>query len=593
MTVIDAASVPFRLQLEYVDPRTVLLDKNIRLQTSADAEFVDSIRVHGILQPPAVVRTVDGGLRCKLGHRRTMGAIAAGLTEYPVLIAGDEATDDPGEIQRVLEQLVENDARAGLTALDQVHAVEQLAAFGLPAEQIAKKTRRSHKEVEAALAIAKSGEARGYLLSDPDVDLVQAALLAEFDDQPEAQERVAAILRRGWGVEHEVQRVRDELAQRGLLEQATEKLRELGIAAVGRDNVGYRRLDQLSIAALSQGSPISLDAHLSCPGHAAYPSWQYGSVLASSGQPVDQGEVVLAGLTILGKAATEDACTVCGCTPESPCTVPVAMLDDELPDGVEPGEDESFTEEACDWTDGGSDDELVCTACVDEEGNVIEARRKPATETSESAEEQPVRAKWLGPQYVCTDPAGNGHVSLYGGGAVAPKKKAAEMTEEERAAASAERKDVVDSNSGMDSAQTVRRRWLKEFLTRKTAPKGTAAFMLAIMADLGMDVDRAMGGGRRLAHELLGLGEPGMGRAGQASKLVEAAGNASDARAQVIALAFVLACCEDQIDRTEWRMRRPFAQAYFAFLDSCGYELADVERRVITGEKPEPAQITS
>jgi ParB family transcriptional regulator, chromosome partitioning protein len=168
-----------------------------------------------------------------------------------------------------------------------------------------------------------------------------------------------------------------------------------------------------------------------------------------------------------------------------------------------------------------------------------------------------------------------------------PKPKAADMKPAEREKAKAERKDVVQSNKDMDTATEVRRRWLKTFLTRKTPPKGTGAFMAEILTDRGADVDRAMGGGKKLAMELLGVKAATRPKYGDPGELAVAAAKAPEGRAQVIALGYVLACCEDSMDRTSWRRRLRHEVAYMAFLrDCCGYEVAPVEERVITGKAP-------
>lgn len=57
------------------------------------------------------------------------------------------------------------------------------------------------------------------------------------------------------------------------------------------------------------------------------------------------------------------------------------------------------------------------------------------------------------------------------------------MSEQEREAARVERRDVIESNKEWDSATTVRRTWLRGYLTRKSAPKGTASFLAGSAAN--------------------------------------------------------------------------------------------------------------
>jgi ParB family chromosome partitioning protein len=97
---------------ENLAPATLLLDRNIRLTTSADKTLIESIREHGVLQPIIAVRTSDGGVRVRYGNRRTLAAVEAGLTTVPVDVIGDE---DDDQIDRILTQWAENQVRSGLS----------------------------------------------------------------------------------------------------------------------------------------------------------------------------------------------------------------------------------------------------------------------------------------------------------------------------------------------------------------------------------------------------------------------------------------------------------------------------------------------
>jgi ParB family chromosome partitioning protein len=584
-----------QLELVHVRPGALLLDRNVRLHTNADEDLVESIRTHGVLQPSVAVRTADGGhdgdgeLRVKFGHRRTIAALAAELDEVPVIVAGDEATDDPGHIDRVLEQIAENDAREGLTQLDRVHAVEQLTAFGLTADQIAARTKRPVAQVKAAQIVAGSEQARGMLLARPGLDLVHAATLAEFDDDPNAQGAALAIIQSGYGIEHRLQRLRDDRRERSLLVAAAEKLGELGVRVA--EGTSFRRLDGLSMTAADVPNSITPEAHKDCPGHAAVVSWEYGDVDAAKLTPVAWEGTMLGGVTPLQDAPGSDGdapCTVCGCDDDAPCT------------GGQDHDDDPNPDDTCYWWHEDVDPQNpggnVCSYCVSPDGGVLEERRKVKVETVTLPGDDPepviVRGKWLAPEWVCTNPTGHGHVSKYGGpsGAPgAPKPKMADMAPAEQEKARAERKDVIDSNKAWKAATAVRVRWLREFLTRKTPPKGTGAFIASVLAERGPDLDGAMRKGNELAHDLLGLGSPEAGFTLRGKKVAYAAAKASDARAQVIALGFVLGCLESQTDTSTWRRKLPYEQAYFRFLAACGYELADVEQRVIDG-KPEAAE---
>jgi ParB family transcriptional regulator, chromosome partitioning protein len=131
--------------VELIDPHTLLVDSNIRQSASPDKDFVASIRDLGVLQPIIAVRTPDGDVRVRYGHRRTLAAVEAGATTVPVIIAADEGTDDEANIERLVGQYAENEHRTGLTNTEKVGVMEQLAAFGVSPAQIAKRTKTKRR----------------------------------------------------------------------------------------------------------------------------------------------------------------------------------------------------------------------------------------------------------------------------------------------------------------------------------------------------------------------------------------------------------------------------------------------------------------
>jgi hypothetical protein len=85
-------------EVEYLDPRTLLVDSNIRTDLRLDADFVATI----VLVPIVAVRTAEGAVRVRLGNRRTLGAIEADRPTVPVPVIADEATDSAAEIERII-----------------------------------------------------------------------------------------------------------------------------------------------------------------------------------------------------------------------------------------------------------------------------------------------------------------------------------------------------------------------------------------------------------------------------------------------------------------------------------------------------------
>jgi ParB family chromosome partitioning protein len=95
-------------------------------------ELVDSVRVHGVLQP-IVVRTKGGGdYELVAGERRLRAAKAAGLSRIPAVIR--ELTNE----QSIEVALVENIQREDINAIDAAVAYKRLTdEFGLSQEDVA------------------------------------------------------------------------------------------------------------------------------------------------------------------------------------------------------------------------------------------------------------------------------------------------------------------------------------------------------------------------------------------------------------------------------------------------------------------------
>jgi ParB/RepB/Spo0J family partition protein len=101
--------------------------------TEAHRQLIDSVRRHGILQPPGVRPNGEA----VWGTGRILAAIAAELKEIPVVILDKPMTE--GEYQALT--LTENLIRAELTAIEQVDGVEEFARLnpGLSNKELAER----------------------------------------------------------------------------------------------------------------------------------------------------------------------------------------------------------------------------------------------------------------------------------------------------------------------------------------------------------------------------------------------------------------------------------------------------------------------
>ncbi|MHA7777879.1 ParB/RepB/Spo0J family partition protein [Roseibium sp. M-1] len=125
------------MHLMKIDPRALKDNpddaRRSKSSPQADALMLATIKAVGIIQPPVVSPETDGGnsFIIQAGHRRTRGAIAAGLDEIEVLV--DDAAEDGG----AMRSMVENIAREPLNPVDQWRAIERLVALAWSEEGIA------------------------------------------------------------------------------------------------------------------------------------------------------------------------------------------------------------------------------------------------------------------------------------------------------------------------------------------------------------------------------------------------------------------------------------------------------------------------
>ena len=142
------------MQLISADPRSLKENPDRSRQSKSspqsDALLCASIKAIGVVQPPVVRRDPKGGNSyiVVFGHRRAAQAIAAELTEIPLLLA--EQSDDIGAMQ----SLAENIAREPLNPVDQWRAVERLVALGWTEQSIAMALALGTRQIRKLLLLA-------------------------------------------------------------------------------------------------------------------------------------------------------------------------------------------------------------------------------------------------------------------------------------------------------------------------------------------------------------------------------------------------------------------------------------------------------
>ncbi len=137
--------------------------------------------------------------------------------------------DRPEDADRIVHQMAENDHRSGMSNADRISGVKQLAAFGLTAAQIKRRTARPRAEVDAALVVAGSELAEKAAQRWDYLTLDQAAILAEFEDDAEAVKALMLAAKEGHGFDHAAQRLRDEREDAAAITAMTEKMAGKGV----------------------------------------------------------------------------------------------------------------------------------------------------------------------------------------------------------------------------------------------------------------------------------------------------------------------------------------------------------------------------
>lgn len=197
--------------LEHLRPQDLVIDDNVRDDAAIDPDFAASVKEHGVLVPIAVVRGDDGIVRVRAGQRRTVAARQADLTTVPVYVRPATAGDEKVQVvERVAEQIVENDQRKSLTEAQRAKGIQQMLDAGVSVTKVAKKLSVHRDTVKAAAAAAGSTAAMDGL-DTGQISLAEAAAITEFDDDPAA---VDELLRAAGGrmFGHKVEQLRQSRA---------------------------------------------------------------------------------------------------------------------------------------------------------------------------------------------------------------------------------------------------------------------------------------------------------------------------------------------------------------------------------------------
>lgn len=501
--------------LEHLDPNSLIIDTNVRTRVEIDSDFVASI-ADGVRQPVSGVRRADGTTVVYDGQRRVLAARAAGLPTVPVYVQPDNETDDTTRaLGRITHQIVTNEHRANLTAGERADALAQMLDLGLSPTAAAKRVHIKRTEIRAAAAVAKAESARTAVDSGK-LSLEQGAVLAEFENHPEI---VSTLLRAAESgqFDHIAANARRELAERREREEAVVYHSKLGHEILdrepGQDSTAYVLSSRL---VTPDGDPVTTSMTGSNPGvWAVYLALEEGvrCIDVATGAPIDRATV--------DWNASDDA----GVSPR---------------DGMRHA---NTVELQPAWMPQYYCSDLAVAGVVDQRQSVSESA--PADDPTAD-----------------TDRDGQRRAVM--------RREAADA-----AATAAKNQQTRALNTLARTAASIRIKFVRELLARRTPPKGAAAFIAQIVA-----VDGHLLGdfhAPERAADLLGTSA-----AGFSGNIAQLLSGASEQRAVVVLLGMVLGALEDRTVADAWKhQHKRGVPEYLRFLHSIGYPLSEIEEVVI------------
>ena len=265
----ELADVPARLMIAISD--LVAHPGNVREDLELTAEFCASIASAGVRIPLLVTPAEGGGYRVIEGHRRLAAAVKAGLEAVPCDVDPGQAADEAGQYVDML--LANSEAyRKNFAPVEEAAALFAAHEAGASRTQLRKATGRKAEEIKTALKAAQispeTRSAAGDLTRQ--LTLEELALLAEFDGDDGAISRILDALHRGYNVDYEAERIRQDRAEAAAHQRLLDELTAAGIQISPDLPPGAVRLSQL----LHDGEELTAEAHAACPGRGAFfPSW--------------------------------------------------------------------------------------------------------------------------------------------------------------------------------------------------------------------------------------------------------------------------------------------------------------------------------
>lgn len=245
-------------EVRHLDPATLVLDDNVRTDadTTITAAFVRSV-AERVRVPLLAYENEAGEVVVWDGQRRLLAAREAGLGTVPVYITSRDAADEQATtVERITGQVITADQRAALTQAQRVTAMRQLHLAGLSATRIAKALHTDKRAVVDPALKAATSETAVNALDEHALTLEQAAVLADYEDDPDATERLLSAAARGQ-FDYIAQQLADSAAERAAMKPVIDGYRDAGIAATGIRPSYSDHTIRIESLATAEGEPVT------------------------------------------------------------------------------------------------------------------------------------------------------------------------------------------------------------------------------------------------------------------------------------------------------------------------------------------------
>ncbi|WP_345750894.1 ParB/RepB/Spo0J family partition protein [Microbacterium rhizophilus] len=274
-SVEETATVETVAQVVQIDPNVLVVEENIRREVNLPRKFVNSVKLHGVIVPILAHPDTDGQIVVRDGQRRTLAAREAGIASIPAYVV--DAND--AKTVRIVQQIITNEHREGLTDADRATAWRQLALEGMSVTAIAKQTGAKREEVKTGLTVAEH-EVASDAVAKYDLTLDQAARLINFADDPDTLAELTKVARTNPdSFDFYAQRALDDKETREQIADLRAQYEAQGFTVVDFPSY-YDEGDTAFLTDLqdADGTPLTVENYQGKPGYAVAVGERWGRV---------------------------------------------------------------------------------------------------------------------------------------------------------------------------------------------------------------------------------------------------------------------------------------------------------------------------